>query len=617
MIRLIPRFTIAALIMFSLLFLAYCSGSPPVFKRMEVPADKSAAENVLKKYSLKRYQVNQDRYVYSASEGATFKGEMLYLTGKETDSKRLDFQPGLNGTYGIYIDIQIFAEETVKLKILQNKKTVLEQTFTKNGVYAINPAPPLNLTKDCRVTLDISGKGMVLLARPVFYSRTRQANRQYVFIICADTLRADHLPVYGYHRNTAPNIAEFSHDAVVFENAFSQSPWTMPSHMSLFTALYEYNHGVKKDSVLDPSLPFLVEALARTFSVRSINGGGYVNGTFGFYRGFDYYKSYGRCGAKPDSAKWLFTLAIEDLERNPLPAAFYFLHSYQIHAPYRPPRRFLNHFNRSPQNRNMNTPLGMNTTNTSRELLEQTRKNVIDLYDGEIRTFDHWFGEFIRYLKKKGLYRNAMIIFLSDHGEEFYEHKGWGHSHALYNEVTRVPLIIKFPDQKYKGKRIRSNAGLIDVMPTVLHYYSLDRQNQNPKSVANVELDGRDLMTLINGERFKRVLTSSITSGLYYKTQPFKIALIENFSKIILNMPHKKALSGELNLSPRGFEFYDLVEDPVEAVNLYLQKMRDIESLYPLFESIILKARFIIKNEGNKAEIDQKTKDALKSLGYL
>jgi arylsulfatase A-like enzyme len=206
-----------------------------------------------------------------------------------------------------------------------------------------------------------------------------------------------------------------------------------------------------------------------------------------------------------------------------------------------------------------------------------------------------------------------MIIFLSDHGEEFFEHKGWAHTNALYNEVTLVPLMIKFPGGHFSGRSVSHNVGLIDVMPTILNYYGVEWNGE----FGGIDVDGRDLLPVVNGKPLKRALTSSVTSSFYFKAQPFKIALIEDRRKVILTVPHKKALSTDPALSPRGVEFYNLLKDPGELMNLHLQRMRKIGRLFPLFKGIIRKARFFIKNEGNKAVIDQKTRDDLKSLGYL
>jgi arylsulfatase A-like enzyme len=608
---------IALTVLTLLLVLPGCSGGGPGMKRMPLPVNGRVDKKILDKYSLKSFESRHGnynyKYLYSVSEGATFKGGLLVLHGIEGGSKQLHFNPGLSGTYGIHFDVQLYVEGVIGFKIYHGKKIVLDKEFTERGIFAIDPVRDLDLSDGDRVTLKVSGKGVVLLGEPVFYKKTVPEDREYVFIICADTLRADHLPVYGYPRDTAPNTVEFSKDGVVFENAYAQSPWTLPSHMSLFTSLYEYNHGVKKNGALDPAMPFLVEALSKRFATRSINGGGWLKGVFGFYRGFDYYKSYGRCGATPQSAKWLFHFAMEDLKFNRRPRNFYFLHSYQMHAPYQPPRKFLEHFNRKPARRRMGTPLQMTAANTAPEKIEKTRQIVTDLYDGEIRAFDHWFGEFIGFLKKKNIYDRAMIIFLSDHGEEFFEHKGWGHSHAVYNEVARVPLIIKFPEGRFKGTRISHEAGLIDVMPTILNYYGVDWQSQP----GGIDVDGRDLLPVIKGKRLKRALTTSITSGFFFEGQPFKIGLVENRRKIILTVPRKRALASGLTLSPRGLEFYDLSGDPAESKNLRLKRMREIERFYPLFKSIAGKGRFFIKQEGNKAVIDQQTRDALKSLGYL
>lgn len=589
------------------------SGGGQMMKRMPIPVAGISDAKILEKYSLKQFKSQRDNYVYSASGGATFKGKLLHFPGNGEGSEQLHFSPGLSGTYGIHLDVQLYVEGAIVFKIYHGKETILDREFTRRGIFSIDPVRDLNLSEDDRVTLKFSGKGVVLLGEPVFFKKTAVDEREHVFIVCADTLRADHLPTYGYERDTAPNIVEFSKDAVVFENTYSQSPWTMPSHMSLFTARFEYNHGVKRNGTLDPAMPFLVEAMSRKFATRSINGGGYIKGLFGFYRGFDYYKSYGRCGAKPESAKWLFTLAMEDLKRNRMPRIFYFLHSYQVHSPYQPPRQFLDYFNRNPKKRKMNPPHNMGLRNSSQQKIEMTKNLLIDLYDGEIRAFDHWFGEFIRFLKKENIYDNAMIIFLSDHGEEFFEHKGWAHTNALYNEVTRVPLMVKFPGGRFSGGSVSHNVGLIDIMPTILNYYGVEWNGE----FGGIDVDGRDLLPVVNGKSLKRALTSSVTSSFYFKAQPFKIALIENRRKIILTVPHKKALSTDPALSPRGFEFYNLVKDPAELMNLHLRRVRKIGRLFPLFRGIIRKARFFIKNEGNKAVIDQKTRDALKSLGYL
>ena len=123
-----------------------------------------------------------------------------------------------------------------------------------------------------------------------------------------------------------------------------------------------------------------------------------------------------------------------------------------------------------------------------RKISERKANNVINLYKAEIEYFDSEFGKFIDYLRSKNIYNRSLIFLFSDHGEEFFEHKGWGHGHTLYNEVSRIPLIIKFPHEKYRGKRISSNTGIIDIFPTLFNYLGIE---------TTYEPDGRSLMNLI------------------------------------------------------------------------------------------------------------------------
>ena len=135
-----------------------------------------------------------------------------------------------------------------------------------------------------------------------------------------------------------------------------------------------------------------------------------------------------------------------------------------------------------------------------RELTETDRRNIIGLYDGEIRYTDEEFiGPLIASLKETGLYDRTMIIFTSDHGEEFFEHHGWGHGHSLYDESLKVPLIIKFPESRFSGLRIHDIVSLVDIFPTVLEETGIDFSTLN--------IDGRSLFPfsfpIIKGKRLR------------------------------------------------------------------------------------------------------------------
>lgn len=155
---------------------------------------------------------------------------------------------------------------------------------------------------------NISGE-KVIFSDPIISIIRKKENKKYLFLISADTLAAKHMGIYGYKRNTTPNIKKFAKDSVLFNNAFANSAWTLSSHMSLFTSQYEYKHMVSRLEIyerneqqkivktrnftipLDNSIPFLVENLSKEFISFSFNESGFLHPNFGFYRGFYSYNN--------------------------------------------------------------------------------------------------------------------------------------------------------------------------------------------------------------------------------------------------------------------------------------------------------------------------------------
>jgi arylsulfatase A-like enzyme len=209
-----------------------------------------------------------------------------------------------------------------------------------------------------------------------------------------------------------------------------------------------------------------------------------------------------------------------------------------------------------------------------------------------------------------------MIILMSDHGEEFYEHKGWTHSHSLYDELIRVPIFIKFPGNQFKNIRIKEITGIIDLFPTILSYYNIKQEA--------VELDGIDLMPLIRGKKStdsRDYVISTISTGKYFEAFPFRIAICFGDYKLIYNDPYtEKDLESfkEYTLPPQipKFELYNLKEDPVETQNIIDTHPKIKEKMMP----IILEIRKLIRQKAaktGKKAIDEEVRKQLESLGYL
>jgi hypothetical protein len=400
----------------------------------------------------------------------------------------------------------------------------------------------LDLRRRDRLRLEADVEGV--FSRPLLYRLLPAGQRRCVILISADNLGADHLDLYGYGRSTAPAIAAFRREAVMFRWAFAGSPWTLPSHMSLFTALGENEHGVRlrvtneeqaaagKGPAQSLCFPlgldkeFLVERLSRGFVACAFTGGINVEAAFGFYRGFDDYSVAANDPFARDSAARLFAGAARHLSRHRFPDSFYFLHTYQVHLPFRPPRDLLpgdggrREFDFA---RDIGGIAGVFRRGDARLAVEAAA-----LYDGEIREFDRRFGDFLAFLKRAGLYDRAMIILLSDHGEEFFEHGSWAHGTDLFNSQVRVPLLVKFPAGRFAGRSVDRPVSLTDVLPTVLD----DQGLELPPALRE-----RSLLAELRGAARPRPVLCTNLDGRNWSRIPPQAAWIEDGFKLIGHWP--------------------------------------------------------------------------------
>jgi len=546
---------------------------------------------------------------YYEHRNRTLPGRLLEIDGGREEIR---FKPGLSGKYFIRFLGRNLSSAEMIIRLYQDQIPVAEGTAPPGGDYRLSPE--LSLGRRDELTITVHGRGRILLANPILYRPIPPEERTFVFLICADTLRADHLKIYGYPRATAPNISRWAEDCVIFEQAYAQSSWTLPSHMSLFTGLYEFNHGVRSKTRLAEDISSLVENLSRKFATRSFNGGVYVSFRYGFCRGFDSYQVNRYDLNAPQASENLFRAVSDDLDRNPYPRTFYFLHTYQVHSPYNPTPEFLQPFNPSPEFTVL--PLSDNAHSIYRHKFQKKPprriQNFIDLYDAEIYTFDHWFGHFLDAIKKRGIYDRSLIILMSDHGDEFFEHGGWEHTHTLYNELIKVPLLIKFPDGQYRGQRIQGVVGLVDIMPTILEYTGTDYPRDR--------IDGINLLPVIRGKKQREYVLSSNTTSFYVPALPFKICSIRGHDKMIYNLPYTEETLRFFHTPPPPvppYEFYQLDRDPGENRNLYSLRQYQYGRFLPLFEDIVRKAGTSLQQKLKSVDIDPEMEEKLKSLGYL
>jgi arylsulfatase A-like enzyme len=474
---------------------------------------------------------------------------------------------------------------------------------------------------DLRLSLvtQADGKAFSFWHNPVIYAAGPKPRG--VILISADTLRADHLQTYGYKRPTSRNLDRLAADGVVFSRTYASSPWTLPSHVSLLTSLFNVHHGVHRPADrMDDALVTLTEILRQDgFSTAAFTGGTLVSCLYGFSRGFDTYNESDGSMDYNNSAERVGRRAGEWIENNKDKDFFLFLHTYQVHTPYDAPPPYGGMF-LDPDavwTRAHTTEIFAGKKAIFKELPDAQRRNLVGLYDAEIRYTDETLLKpVVAKLKELGLYDDTMIIFTSDHGEEFFDHGSWDHGLQVYDEIIRVPLVIKFPKSRFQGKRVDSIVRSVDVMPTVLEQLEIE--------TGRLELDGQSLLSLLTGKakdrRFladTRLLGLGETGAPSQRDQPFRLATNEGQMKIILNReldPREKSHFIPPAPNRPAAELFDLDADPGEETEL---SSRNAELANRLARELRDRYAAARKARASKVVLGKELEERLRALGYI
>ena len=440
-----------------------------------------------------------------------------------------------------------------------------------------------------------------------------------VLLISIDTLRPDRLGVYGYDRPISPRIDQLAADGVVFSRAYSTAPWTLPAQMSMITGLLPSAHGAQLSPVFTTEVERLSDA--RTTMTEVLSGSGYRTGAFtggsflgkkfGFEQGFDHLETGGVLADLWGNAQqWL-----ESDSQRPF---FLFLHTYEVHN-YEPSKEFDDQWVR---------PVEPNTarrfsdrrqlrnfilTNGFFSLNKDELTFISDLYDATIAQADRVVGEILGYLQSEGLEDSTMVIVTSDHGEEFFEHGGTGHGFTFYEEMLRIPWILRFPggpEELVIDQRVQ----LIDIMPTILDLVGL---------VGPGEMQGKSLTGLIRGDEIRGLEERALIAEASHLGNAR--SLIHDDAKIIRGnyLPSHvssidRALYNLRQLVVRSDDlFFDLDRDPAELSPRDPSNFEQGRSLQKL-----LQAYEAVADEGEIASpvpevLSEETIEDLRAIGYL
>lgn len=410
--------------------------------------------------------------------------------------------------------------------------------------------------------------------------------RPNVLIYLVDTLRSDRLGCFGYPRPTTPNIDRFSDHSSLFLNAIGQSSWTKASVASIFTGLWPPAHGaIGWKHKLSDEIVTLAEMLqAEGYRTAAFVTNPHVVKTFGFTQGFD---EFTRKLKRPSDQ--VNAMVFDWFEgRDDKDPFLLYLHTMDPHAPYAPPEPFRTEF--APTADQM--PHWQPRWRWPMEALPY----LSDLYDAEIAFNDDSFGTLLDFLGKLGLYDDTLILFASDHGEEFKEHGRWRHGANLHVETLNFPLIVKFPDQR-EGLRVEEAVQHIDLLPTILAAVGLD--------VPDV-LEGRDLAAIARGTSSA---AESEPSGIYSHLRlgrgPLNHSVVSGQWKLI----RKQTSEGwELSL-------FDWRQDPTEIHNRASQRPVTAAVLSALIDE---KVALLQESAGvEEVTLSKELEEDLRSLGYL
>lgn len=313
----------------------------------------------------------------------------------------------------------------------------------------------------------------------------RPDDRLNLLLISVDTLRPDHLSLYGYPHRTTPNLEAWSQrGSVIFERAIAAAPWTLPSHVSLLSGLDAIRHGVNHNRGVPPSLLTLAQIMRRAgYATRAVTGGGFVHQQYGFASGFDAYSSFSeRMGFENEleagiaKAKALLEL---DRERS----FFLFFHTYAVHNPFRPRQpyhqRLTGRSDAELVDVDVLPPEPVDGFRARRALIltrddqrvqapaDEVNRLAASFYDSNIAYTDEKLGELLQAMDDLGLMGRTLIVFTSDHGELFGEHGLVNHI-SLFDENVRVPLVVLDPRRGRGVRRVAAQVRSIDIFPTVL-----------------------------------------------------------------------------------------------------------------------------------------------------
>ena len=331
-------------------------------------------------------------------------------------------------------------------------------------------------TLDLDLTLEKGGEAQpvppevtLAVADPLLLDLGALGPRRGVVLISIDTLRRDHVGLYGYPKPTTPRLDALGRQGLVCDDAVSVSSWTLPAHVSMMTSVEPAAHGaIDMKHGFNHRVPTLGTVFRRAgWLTQAITSHLYVSPEYGFDDGFDALDyAYDRKGLDVANHALEFLDGVGD---RPF---FLFLHFYDPHWHYAPPPELVPIFEPEPYTGTLTGSWWQLRNRTRDQTTPADLAHLLALYDGEIRYTDGQVARVLERLRARALDQTTLVAVTSDHGEEFLEHGHWEHQRTLYEELVRIPLLLAGPGVA-PGQRVASQVSLLDLAPTLLDWAGL------------------------------------------------------------------------------------------------------------------------------------------------
>ena len=450
---------------------------------------------------------------------------------------------------------------------------------------------------------------------PLVRDRAARPVGPNVLLFSIDTLRADHVGAYGHEGGTTPHLDELARTGLFVRDFTAQSPYTLPSHVTMFSGQFPSVHGVlgPGNAISSERTPMLAEILSRRgYATRAFTAGGFVNPGFGFDRGFEAYSNLdplrydgsphakGLMERRPERyseelfrrygphaiARWIEEHADESF--------FLFVHSYTVHD-FDPPPEYLPPSEDGP--RVDPQPYMHHEYVAEHGITPEVREDILEYYDAALRYVDDEVGRLLELLERLDIAGRTVVAVTSDHGKELGDRGLIIHGTTLYEELTRVPFLVKVPGMA--PRTVDEPGMLIDVAPTLLGALGIE---------ADPRMMGRNLLS--PGTGTSRFVWSEIDqlAHKYALRDPSGWKIIHGPGEADLHFPNE-----------REWELYDLRGDPGERVD---RSGVEEERARELREKLLRNLE-ALRREGERlgsrasGDVDDETTEMLRQLGYL